>query len=158
VKGLLTSSSNTNNEPSPATRVHFRTSTKFNSRYPEWNETWQIGGVRKGTYIKLKLYDEDPRKALDDKLGSVKFDLDDPEVCVHCQIIEYMLILKKFVGEERILDLSIRDYKGSKHIQLLTHLYDLCHSNAKKSEEANREESTIRVKVCRFCLLSSHAN
>ncbi|KAK6353928.1 hypothetical protein TWF730_008348 [Orbilia blumenaviensis] len=96
-----------------ASRIHFRTSTKARTRDPEWRETWRFGGVREGTYLKLKLFDEDSKQRTDDKLGSIK------------------LVLKDF--EENLLDgfehtrhIPIRGYKGKKHIQVLTALFDLC--------------------------------
>ncbi|KAK6510533.1 hypothetical protein TWF506_009638 [Arthrobotrys conoides] len=110
VKGLVP-------EAGKASRVHFRTSTKAKTRDPEWRETWRFGGVREGTYLKLKLFDEDSKQTLDDKLGSIK------------------LVLREFEnnlldGLEHTRHIPIRGYKGKKHIQVLTAFFDLCNPEA----------------------------
>ncbi|KAK6529395.1 hypothetical protein TWF281_008571 [Arthrobotrys megalospora] len=106
VKGLIP-------EVGKASRVHFRTSTKAKTRDPEWRETWKFGGVREGTYLKLKLFDEDSKQSTDEKLGSIK------------------LVLRNFDknlldGFEHTRHIPIRGYKGKKHIQVLTAFFDLC--------------------------------
>ncbi|KAF3931506.1 hypothetical protein ABW19_dt0205563 [Dactylella cylindrospora] len=109
VKGLVP------NEPE-SSRIHFRTSTCRSTRDPEWNEKWKFGSLREGTYLKLKLFDEDPRKKLDDKLGSVKFTFSN---------------LQPFLdGREHIRRIPIRGHKGKKHIQLLTAVFDICNPDA----------------------------
>ncbi|KAK6335125.1 hypothetical protein TWF718_010563 [Orbilia javanica] len=110
VKGLVP-------EDGKASRVHFRTSTKAKTRDPEWRETWRFGGLREGSYLKLKLIDEGGKQTVDDKLGSIKLVLQDFE--------ENLLD-----GCEHIRHIPIRGYKGKKHIQVLTALFDLCNPEA----------------------------
>ncbi|EGX49877.1 hypothetical protein AOL_s00076g518 [Orbilia oligospora ATCC 24927] len=110
VKGLIP-------EVGKASRIHFRTSTKAKTRDPEWRETWRFGGVREGTYIKLKLFDEDGKQAVDDKLGSIKLVLRDFEN----NLLD---------GLEHTRHIPIRGYKGKKHIQVLTAFFDLCNPEA----------------------------
>ncbi|KAF3188919.1 hypothetical protein TWF225_003291 [Orbilia oligospora] len=110
VKGLIP-------EVGKASRIHFRTSTKAKTRDPEWRETWRFGGVREGTYIKLKLFDEDGKQAVDDKLGSIKLVLRDLENNLRD-------------GLEHTRHIPIRGHKGKKHIQVLTAFFDLCNPEA----------------------------
>ncbi|KAJ6259615.1 hypothetical protein Dda_5253 [Drechslerella dactyloides] len=102
---------------SKSSKVHFRTSTHHVTRDPTWNEKWRIGGIREGTYLKLKFFDEDGKGKEDDKLGSIKFVLQD---------IEKNLL----DGHEHTRTIPIKGYKGSKHIQMLTAVFDLCNPDA----------------------------
>ncbi|KAK6511735.1 hypothetical protein TWF481_000641 [Arthrobotrys musiformis] len=110
IKGLIP-------EEGKASRVHFRTSTRPKTRDPEWKETWRFGGVREGTYLKLKLFDEDGKQKVDDKLGSIKLVLQDFEK----NLLD---------GLEHTRHIPIRGYKGKKHIQVLTAFFDLCNPEA----------------------------
>ncbi|KAK6541974.1 hypothetical protein TWF694_007747 [Orbilia ellipsospora] len=121
VKGLVNPKSS---------RVHFRTSTKRATRDPEWNEKWRFGGVREGTYLKLKLYDEDGKQEKDDKLGSIK------------------LVFRDFKtwlldGQEHTRHIPIRRHKGNQHVQFLTAIFDLCNPEAKR----HSPEPQITIKL-----------
>lgn len=60
------------------TEVLFRTSTCRSTRDPKWREDdiWHLGGVEEGTVVKLRMFDEDPRKLSNDKIGVAELTLD----------------------------------------------------------------------------------
>lgn len=62
-------------------QISFRTSTARSTRNPAWqkDDVWHIGGVDEGTVVKLRMYDEDPRKLSNDKLGVSELRLDNLE-------------------------------------------------------------------------------
>ncbi|KAF3920527.1 hypothetical protein ABW20_dc0108782 [Dactylellina cionopaga] len=119
------------NEPK-SSRVHFRTSTRPRTRDPEWNEKWRFGGVREGTYLKLKLFDEDGKGESDDKLGSIKITLKDFE--------KWLLD-----GQEHTRNITIRGHKGKKHVQVLTAVFDLC--NPEASRKLPEPHVTIKLQL-----------
>ncbi|KAF3916140.1 hypothetical protein AA313_de0203278 [Arthrobotrys entomopaga] len=121
VKGLVNPKSS---------RVHFRTSTKRATRDPKWNERWRFGGVHEGTYLKLKLYDEDGKQEKDDKLGSIKLILKD----LNTWLLD---------GQEHTRHIPIRRLKANKHVQFLTAIFDLCNPEAKR----NTPEPQITIKL-----------
>ncbi|BFZ53461.1 hypothetical protein PYCC9005_000485 [Savitreella phatthalungensis] len=59
----------------------FRTSTCRSTRFPEWqhDDVWQVSGVKEGTFVKLRMYDEDPRKLDNDRLGVSELKLENLE-------------------------------------------------------------------------------
>ncbi|EWC44284.1 hypothetical protein DRE_01110 [Drechslerella stenobrocha 248] len=99
-----------------SSRVHFRTSTHRATRDPRWDERWRFGGVREGTYLKMKVFDEDAKSRSDDKLGSIKLVLTDLEPLLD--------------GQEHVRNIPIRRHKGQKHVQIFTAVFDFCNPDA----------------------------
>jgi hypothetical protein len=60
----------------PPFPLSFRTSTKRESRNPEWMETWHLGGMPiEGFDLRIKIYDEDKPGDRDVRLGVAELSL-----------------------------------------------------------------------------------
>ena len=58
----------------PPFPLTYRTITKRETRNPEWNETWHLGGIPvEGFDLEIKVTDEDKPGNLDDRLGVAEF-------------------------------------------------------------------------------------
>jgi len=59
----------------PPFPLTFRTSTKRETRDPEWEESWHLGGIpAEGFELLIKIYDEDKPGDFDDRLGEAIYD------------------------------------------------------------------------------------
>lgn len=107
----------------PPFPLTFRTSTKRETRDPEWNEQWHLGGIpAEGFDLKIKIYDEDKPGDWDDRLGIADLAVDRlPSVGQGEE-----------KGEEKEYVLKIQKRKGSKRAYALTYLVAWCHQDFKK--------------------------
>ncbi|KAF3919462.1 hypothetical protein ABW21_db0204547 [Orbilia brochopaga] len=117
---------------SKSSKIFFRTPTHHATRDPEWNETWRFGGIREGTYLKLKLFDEDGKGKQDDKLGSLKIPFKDLENMFPDE-------------EEHTRNVPIKEYKGQSRIQIFTAIFDLC--NPKAHRDAPEPHVTLKLQL-----------
>ncbi|KAK6344356.1 hypothetical protein TWF696_007995 [Orbilia brochopaga] len=117
---------------SKSSKVHFRTSTHHATRDPQWEEKWRFGGVREGTYLKMKLFDEDGKGKPDDKLGSIK--------------IPFKNLENLFPDDrEHTRNVPIKEYKGQKRVQIFTGIFDLCNPEAHR--KAPEPHVTIKLQL-----------
>ncbi|ORY84789.1 hypothetical protein BCR37DRAFT_251546 [Protomyces lactucae-debilis] len=94
-----------------ANELQYRTSTCRATRNPSWQDqdTWHVGGIAEDSELKLRVFDEDPRKMNNDRLGVASFAMKGlAEMCDK--------------GPQEIV-LKVRKRKASAKVYILTYLW-----------------------------------
>ena len=107
----------------PPFPLTYRTTTKRETRNPEWNETWHLGGIPiEGFDMKIKIYDEDKPGEFGDRLGVADFSVSKlPSAAVDGN-----------AGEAQEFELKIKKRKASRRAYAATYLVAWCNRDFKK--------------------------
>jgi hypothetical protein len=91
--------------------ISFRTSTCRSTRDPKWQDSdvWHVGGIKEGQLVNLRMFDEDPRKMSDDRIGVSELRL------------EGLQELANNDGKE--IELKVQKRKASAKVYVLTYTY-----------------------------------
>lgn len=109
----------------------FRTSTARSTRDPKWQEddVWHVRGVQEGAVIKIWLYDEDPRKLDNDRLGVAELRLDNLE-----QLASQ--------DEAKEMTLKVSKRKANMKVYALTYIYTWA-----AFQDLNKQAASITVEL-----------
>src|SRR5208282_5128370 len=107
----------------PPFPLTYRTTTKRETRNPEWNETWRLGGIPvEGFDTEIKIYDERKLGDFDDRLGVADFSVTKlPSAAADGK-----------PGEVQEFELKIKKRKASRKAYAATYLVAWCNRDFKK--------------------------
>lgn len=102
----------------------FRTSTCRSTRDPKWQaeDVWHIGGISEGQIVELRMFDEDPRKMSDDRIGVAELKLEG---------------LAALAGSSKEYDINIKKRKASLKVYFLTYTYSWLGAQDLKKQSAH---------------------
>lgn len=107
----------------PPFPLTYRTTTKRETRNPEWNETWHLGGIpNEGFDLEITIKDENKPGEFDDRLGVAEYSVTSLPTAAE----------EGKAGEAEEHVLKIKKRKASRRAYALTYLVAWCDGDFKK--------------------------